>query len=225
MAGLASMSTAGISIRETAAMPCTGVAWRPHARHIRRRVHVPGTDLRPHRADAPPLARQTRTSTRAAGSFRSGISRPRTSPRSSAPGRITRATSAAVAALIPADRSRAFRSVRYLPTASSTSPLPRASSSHSTVTLAVRSGATIRRQARRHDATSRIAASRSVRLRQNGARTVFSGTCDGRLIALDAATGAPREQFGASGAIDLRAGRRRAGWRGVCDDVAASDLP
>jgi len=37
-------------------------------------------------------------------------------------------------------------------------------------------------------------------------RTVFSGTCDGRLIALDARTGAPREQFGTRGAIDLRAG-------------------
>jgi quinoprotein glucose dehydrogenase len=37
-------------------------------------------------------------------------------------------------------------------------------------------------------------------------RVVFSGTCDGRLIALDARTGARREAFGADGAIDLRSG-------------------
>lgn len=37
-------------------------------------------------------------------------------------------------------------------------------------------------------------------------RTVFSGTCDGRLIALDAATGTPRTAFGTRGAIDLRPG-------------------
>ena len=37
-------------------------------------------------------------------------------------------------------------------------------------------------------------------------RTIFSGTCDGRLIALDAATGRPRREFGNGGAIDLRAG-------------------
>jgi quinoprotein glucose dehydrogenase len=37
-------------------------------------------------------------------------------------------------------------------------------------------------------------------------RTIFSGTCDGRLIALDAATGRPRREFGTAGAIDLRAG-------------------
>lgn len=39
-----------------------------------------------------------------------------------------------------------------------------------------------------------------------GAHTVFSGTCDGRLFALDAATGKPRSSFGANGSIDLRAG-------------------
>ena len=37
-------------------------------------------------------------------------------------------------------------------------------------------------------------------------RTIFSGTCDGRLIALDAATGQPRRAFGAHGSIDLRPG-------------------
>lgn len=37
-------------------------------------------------------------------------------------------------------------------------------------------------------------------------RTIFSGTCDGRLLALDAATGRPRREFGANGAIDLRPG-------------------
>ncbi|AMY11910.1 Quinate/shikimate dehydrogenase (quinone) [Luteitalea pratensis] len=37
-------------------------------------------------------------------------------------------------------------------------------------------------------------------------RTIFSGTCDGRLIAVDAATGRPRHEFGTAGAIDLRAG-------------------
>ena len=37
-------------------------------------------------------------------------------------------------------------------------------------------------------------------------RTIFSGTCDGRLIALDAATGLPRRAFGTNGAIDLRPG-------------------
>lgn len=37
-------------------------------------------------------------------------------------------------------------------------------------------------------------------------RTVFSGTCDGRLIALDAATGKPRERFGQGGAVDLKPG-------------------
>jgi glucose dehydrogenase len=37
-------------------------------------------------------------------------------------------------------------------------------------------------------------------------RTIFSGTCDGRLIALDAATGRPRRGFGVNGAIDLRPG-------------------
>jgi glucose dehydrogenase len=36
--------------------------------------------------------------------------------------------------------------------------------------------------------------------------TVFSGTCDGRLLALDAATGAPRAGFGDGGAVDLRPG-------------------
>ncbi len=37
-------------------------------------------------------------------------------------------------------------------------------------------------------------------------RTIFSGTCDGRLIAVDAATGRRRTGFGANGAIDLRPG-------------------
>jgi glucose dehydrogenase len=36
--------------------------------------------------------------------------------------------------------------------------------------------------------------------------TIFSGTCDGRLIALDAATGTLRVEFGANGALDLRPG-------------------
>ncbi len=39
-----------------------------------------------------------------------------------------------------------------------------------------------------------------------GARTVLSGTCDGRLLALDAATGARRPAFGDNGALDLRPG-------------------
>lgn len=37
-------------------------------------------------------------------------------------------------------------------------------------------------------------------------RTVLSGTCDGRLLALNAATGTPRQAFGAHGALDLRPG-------------------
>jgi glucose dehydrogenase len=37
-------------------------------------------------------------------------------------------------------------------------------------------------------------------------RTVFSGTCDGRLIALDAATGRPRAAFAEQGILDLRPG-------------------
>jgi glucose dehydrogenase len=38
------------------------------------------------------------------------------------------------------------------------------------------------------------------------ARTIFSGTCDGRLIALDATTGRPRAAFGDNGSLDLRHG-------------------
>ncbi|HEX2309630.1 MAG TPA: pyrroloquinoline quinone-dependent dehydrogenase [Vicinamibacterales bacterium] len=37
-------------------------------------------------------------------------------------------------------------------------------------------------------------------------RTVFSGTCDGRLVALDAATGRPRAEFGTAGVLELRPG-------------------
>jgi quinoprotein glucose dehydrogenase len=37
-------------------------------------------------------------------------------------------------------------------------------------------------------------------------RTVLSGTCDGRLIALDADTGKPRAGFGVKGSLDLRPG-------------------
>jgi glucose dehydrogenase len=37
-------------------------------------------------------------------------------------------------------------------------------------------------------------------------RTIFSGTCDGRLAALDAETGQPRVGFGDRGLIDLRPG-------------------
>ncbi len=37
-------------------------------------------------------------------------------------------------------------------------------------------------------------------------RTIFSGTCDGRLIALDADTGRPRAGFGSNGSVDLRPG-------------------
>lgn len=37
-------------------------------------------------------------------------------------------------------------------------------------------------------------------------RTVLSGTCDGRLLALDAATGQPRAGFGEGGALNLRPG-------------------
>jgi glucose dehydrogenase len=36
--------------------------------------------------------------------------------------------------------------------------------------------------------------------------TVFSGTCDGRLIALDPATGTPRRDFAEGGVLDLRPG-------------------
>ncbi len=39
-----------------------------------------------------------------------------------------------------------------------------------------------------------------------GRRSIFAGTIDGRLIGLDAATGRPREDFGAGGLIDLKAG-------------------
>ena len=37
-------------------------------------------------------------------------------------------------------------------------------------------------------------------------RTVFSGTCDGRLVALDAATGRPRAEFATGGVLELRPG-------------------
>ena len=37
-------------------------------------------------------------------------------------------------------------------------------------------------------------------------RTIFSGTCDGRLIALDAVNGRLRSAFGAGGVLDLRPG-------------------
>jgi glucose dehydrogenase len=37
-------------------------------------------------------------------------------------------------------------------------------------------------------------------------RTLFSGTCDGRLVALDAATGRLRSGFGSAGVLDLRPG-------------------
>lgn len=37
-------------------------------------------------------------------------------------------------------------------------------------------------------------------------RTVFSGTCDGRLVAIDPATGRVRPGFGAGGVLDLRPG-------------------
>ena len=37
-------------------------------------------------------------------------------------------------------------------------------------------------------------------------RTIFSGTCDGALIALDADTGRPRREFGRNGVLDLRPG-------------------
>jgi glucose dehydrogenase len=36
--------------------------------------------------------------------------------------------------------------------------------------------------------------------------TIFSGTCDGRLVALDPATGRPRPGFGSAGELDLRPG-------------------
>ncbi len=36
--------------------------------------------------------------------------------------------------------------------------------------------------------------------------TIFSGTCDGHLIALDARTGQPRSTFGTGGSVDLRTG-------------------
>ena len=36
--------------------------------------------------------------------------------------------------------------------------------------------------------------------------TVFSGTCDGHLLALDAKTGQPRAAFGSGGSVDLRSG-------------------
>jgi glucose dehydrogenase/precorrin-6B methylase 2 len=37
-------------------------------------------------------------------------------------------------------------------------------------------------------------------------RTIFSGTCDGRLVALDGVTGRPRPGFGIAGSLDLRPG-------------------
>ena len=37
-------------------------------------------------------------------------------------------------------------------------------------------------------------------------RTIFSGTCDGRILALDAATGRLRTRFGGRGFVDLRPG-------------------
>src|SRR5690606_1625177 len=36
--------------------------------------------------------------------------------------------------------------------------------------------------------------------------TIFSGTCDGRLVALEAGTGRPRAGFGEGGVLDLRPG-------------------
>jgi quinate dehydrogenase (quinone) len=41
---------------------------------------------------------------------------------------------------------------------------------------------------------------------QASRRTVFSGTCDGRLVALDAATGRPRAEFATGGVLELRPG-------------------
>ena len=41
---------------------------------------------------------------------------------------------------------------------------------------------------------------------QASRRTIYSGTCDGRLIALDASTGRPRREFGRIGSLDLRPG-------------------
>jgi quinoprotein glucose dehydrogenase len=43
-------------------------------------------------------------------------------------------------------------------------------------------------------------------------RRILFGTVDGRLIALDAATGKPRADFGRGGAVDLRAGMNAPGW-------------
>ena len=40
----------------------------------------------------------------------------------------------------------------------------------------------------------------------SGERTIFSGTCDGRLVALDATNGRPRAGFGVNGVLDLRPG-------------------
>lgn len=42
--------------------------------------------------------------------------------------------------------------------------------------------------------------------RANETAIVFSGTCDGRLVALNAATGKPRAAFANAGALDLRPG-------------------
>lgn len=38
------------------------------------------------------------------------------------------------------------------------------------------------------------------------ARTIFSGTCDGRLLAIDASSGEPRATFGDHGSLDLKPG-------------------
>jgi quinoprotein glucose dehydrogenase len=52
-------------------------------------------------------------------------------------------------------------------------------------------------------------------------RTIFSGTCDGRLVALDAADGKPRQAFADHGILDLRPGADvRAG-----EDFAITSAP
>ena len=67
-------------------------------------------------------------------------------------------------------------------------------------------GASIRLWAGHAPASRRIAASRCGSPPTTSEATIFSGTCDGRLVAIDPAVGRLREAFGAAGVLDLRPG-------------------
>ena len=95
-----------------------------------------------------------------------------------------------------------------------------------------RSSRSIRRPGRRSGSTSsRRAAPRTAACRTGPATAglpprILAGTTDGRLLALDAATGKPVPTFGDHGAIDLRAGvADKYPEDAVPDGVARAHLP